>query len=374
MSNGQKPVPLIDLSAEIEELWDELTEAIQSVVKSGAFILGPEVTQFEQEVADYLGVKHAIGINSGTDGLVMALRAFGVGPGDEVITTGFSFFASCESIEILGAKAVYVDIDPDRFNIDPDAIEAAVTDRTKAILPVHLYGQPADMDPIMALADKHGLKVLEDAAQAIGADYKGNKAGGLGHAAAFSFYPTKNLGAYGDGGLITTNDDETARICRLLRDHGSAQKYKHEMLGYNSRLDSIQAAILRVKLPHIDAWNQARRDAAKRYDELLGNIQGLTTPKAVIKGSHVYHQYTVRIDSGRRNAVMQALREAAIGCVVYYPETMPQAPVFRDRGDTFQPLPHSEAAAQEVLSLPMHPRLTGPEQEIVSRAIRSALG
>jgi dTDP-4-amino-4,6-dideoxygalactose transaminase len=252
---GVRPIPVYDPLPEVEALWEELQAAALRVLRSGRYILGPEVEAFEEEVAAYLGVKHAIGANSGTDALVIALRALGVGPGDEVITTPFTFFATAEAISLVGATPVFVDIDPRTFNINPDLIPSAITPRTKAILPVHLYGLPAEMDPILEIARSHGLKVLEDCAQAFGATYKGKKVGTLGDAGAFSFFPTKNLGGFGDGGLIATNSDEVAERARMLRAHGSRRKYYNEAIGYNSRLDALQAALLRVKLPRVDAWN-----------------------------------------------------------------------------------------------------------------------
>jgi len=345
-------IPILDLRPEIEALWDELQEAITRVLRSGQFILGPEVNAFEQEVAAYLGVKHAIGLNSGTDALVIGLRALGIGSGDEVITTSFTFFATAEAISQVGATPVFVDIDPKSFNIDPNLIEEKITPRTKAILPVHLYGRPAEMGAILDLADQYGLKVLEDCAQAFGASYHGKKVGTLGHAGAFSFFPSKNLGAYGDGGLLVTNDDQVAETARMLRAHGARRKYFNEAIGYNSRLDALQAAILRVKLPHVDAWNQARREAARRYNELLDDVPGLELPE--VSEGHVFHQYTVRVFEGRRDEVKRKLAEAGIGTMVYYPVPLHQLPVYASLGYA---LPETERAAGEVLSLPIWPQI-----------------
>ncbi|WP_243028290.1 DegT/DnrJ/EryC1/StrS family aminotransferase [Thermus albus] len=346
-------IPILDLTPEVEELWDHLMAAITRVLRSGQFILGPEVEAFEREVAEYLGVRHAIGVNSGTDALVIGLRALGIGPGDEVITTPFTFFATAEAISLVGATPVFVDIDPKTFNINPELIPAAITPRTKAILPVHLYGCPADMDPILALAEEHGLKVLEDSAQAFGATYRGRKVGTLGHAGAFSFFPSKNLGAYGDGGLLVTNDDGVAEVARMLRAHGSRRKYHNEMVGYNSRLDALQAAILRVKLPHVDRWNAQRREVASRYNQLLAGIPGVVVPE--ISEGHVFHQYTVRILGGRRDEVQKALAEAGIGTMVYYPVPLHLLPVY---GYPEGILPMAEGAAKEALSMPMFPNLS----------------
>lgn len=361
-------IPILDLTPEVEELWDDLMAAITRVLRSGQFILGPEVEAFEREVAEYLGVKHAIGVNSGTDALVIGLRALGVGPGDEVITTPFTFFATAEAISLVGATPVFVDIDPRTFNINPELIPPAITPRTKAILPVHLYGRPAEMDSILAIAEEHGLKVLEDCAQAFGATYRGKKVGTLGYAGAFSFFPSKNLGAYGDGGLLVTNDDGVAELARMLRAHGSRRKYYSEIIGYNSRLDALQAAILRVKLPHVDRWNERRRQVAERYNQLLSGVPGLVLPE--ISEGHVFHQYTVRILGGKRDAVQQSLAKAGIGTMVYYPIPLPRLPVFGYSEGVF---PEAERGAVEVLSLPMGQALSVEMVDIVARAIESVI-
>ncbi|MGB9859043.1 MAG: DegT/DnrJ/EryC1/StrS family aminotransferase [Moorellaceae bacterium] len=364
-------IPLLDLTPEIEALWEELLNAIQGVLKSGQFILGPNVKAFEQEVAQYLGVKHAIGVNSGTDALVIALRALGIGPGDEVITTPFTFFATAEAISQVGATPIFVDIDPKTFNINPELIEPAITPRTKAILPVHLYGQAADMDPIMELAEKYNLKVIEDTAQAFGGEYKGRKLGTIGYAGCFSFFPSKNLGAFGDGGLIVTNDDEIAEVARMLRVHGAKKKkYYNEMIGYNSRLDEIQAAILRVKLPHIDEWNEARRQAAKRYNELLKDVPGIVTPYEAPYAKHVYHQYTIRVTVGKRDKVKQFLADQGIGTMVYYPVPVHKLPVYAQNVVT---LPEAEKAAVAVLSLPLWPGIGKGVQVKLAEALEAAL-
>jgi len=363
-------IPLLDLTPEIEALWDELLKAIQGVLKSGQFILGPNVKAFEEEVAQYLGVKHAIGVNSGTDALVIALRALGIGPGDEVITTPFTFFATAEAISHVGATPVFVDIDPQTFNINPELIEPAITPRTKAILPVHLYGQAADMDPIMELAEKYNLKVIEDTAQAFGGEYKGRKLGTIGDAGCFSFFPSKNLGAFGDGGLIATNNDEIAEMARMLRVHGARQKYYNEIIGYNSRLDEIQAAILRVKLPHIDEWNEARRQAAKRYNELLKDVPGIRTPYEVPYAKHVYHQYTIRVMNGKRDNVKQFLADEGIGTMIYYPVPVHKLPVYANSNCH---LPEAERAAGEVLSMPIWPEIAEETQIHIARGLEEAL-
>jgi dTDP-4-amino-4,6-dideoxygalactose transaminase len=368
---GIEQIPPLDLSTEIESLWEDINGAIQEVLRSGQFIMGPAVGAFEQEVADYLGVKHAMGVNSGTDALVIALRSLGVGPGDEVITTPFTFFATAEAVSQVGATPVFVDIDSRTFNIDSDLIEEKVTTRTKAILPVHLYGQTADMDSVFEVARKHGLLVVEDVAQAFGSEYKGEKAGTLGDAGAFSFFPSKSLGAYGDGGLIATNDDSVAEQARMLRVHGARKKYYNEVLGYNSRLDSLQAAILRVKLPHADAWAEARAGAARVYDELLEGVTDLVLPYKSNDTKHIYHQYTIRIRQGRRDEIKARLAEAGIGTMIYYPVPVHQLPIYADL--SYQ-LPIAEAAATEVLSLPIWPQIQRDVQERVATTLCQALG
>jgi len=363
-------VPVFDPRPQITALWPELQAAVEGVLRSGRFIMGPNVKAFEAEIAAYLGVKHAVGLNSGTDALVIGLRALGVQPRDEVITTPWTFFATAEAISLVGATPVFVDIDPVTYNIDPALIEAVVGPRTRAIIPVHLYGQSADMDPIMAVAARFGLKVLEDVAQAFGGEYRGRLLGTIGDAGAFSFFPTKNLGAVGDAGLIATNDDRVAEDARMLRVHGSRKKYYNEAIGYNSRLDELQAAILRVKLPHVKAWNEGRRRVAAVYDELLRGIPGLLTPGQAPYAKHVYHQYTVRVLNGRRDEVQQKLAAEGIDTMVYYPMPLHRLPVYRDLGYA---LPNSERAAAEVLSLPMWPELPRDAQERTALVLRRAL-
>ena len=364
-------LPLLDLAPQTEALWPELTAAMEQVARSGHFIMGPNVRAFEEEIAAYLGVRYALGVNSGTDALVIGLRAAGVGPGDEVITSPFSFFATAEAISQVGARPVFVDIDPVSFNLVPDLVAQAVTERTRAIIPVHLFGQAADMDPILALAQERGLRVVEDTAQALGTEYKGRKAGTLGTVGAFSFFPTKPLGAFGDGGLLVTNDEAVAEESRMLRVHGARKKYHNEAIGYNSRLDELQAAILRVKLPHLDEWNEGRRVAAARYAALLAPVEGVVAPSEEAYGRHVYHQYTIRIRDGKRDLVQEKLAEAGIGTMIYYPIPIHRLPAYAGQ---YPSLPVAEAAAGEVISLPLWPEIEEEAQVRVVEALVWALG
>jgi dTDP-4-amino-4,6-dideoxygalactose transaminase len=361
---------MLDLAPEIEALWPELKSALEEVIRSGRFILGPQVSGFEEEVAAWLGARHAVSLNSGTDALVIALDALGIGPGDEVITSAFSFFATAEAISRVGASPVFADIERDTFNLDPASVEKSLTPRTRALLPVHLFGQAAEMDAFVALAKHHDLRIVEDTAQAFGGRYRERKLGTLGDAGTFSFYPSKNLAAYGDGGLLVTDDEELAARSRRLRDHGSAARYHHEAVGYNSRLDELQAAILRVKLPHVERWNERRREAAARYAELLRGLPELTLPEQRDPAYHVFHQYTVRIGAGLRDAVQQALAADDVATVVYYPEPLHHARPYAAEAPS---LPEAEAAAAEVLSLPMGPDLDATTQERIAKTIRAAL-
>lgn len=380
--NQTAVIPILDLQQEVEELWEPINAAIQSVLRSGNFIMGKEVEIFEREIADYLNVRHAVGLNSGTDALVIALRALGVGPGDEVITTPFSFFATAESISSVGATPVFVDIAEDTLNIDVERIPAAITTRTKAIMPVHLFGRPAPMGQIMEIALEYGLRVIEDCAQSFGARCTGCKecscrtdgsesgkfTGAIGDIGAFSFFPSKNLGAYGDGGLIVTDDDAIAEQTRMLRAHGSRKRYHNEMIGYNSRLDTLQAAILRVKLPHLEAWNLARRQAAARYNELLGGLTGVEVP--TIDEGHVFHQYTVCLTSANRDLVQERMLEHGVSSMVYYPFPQHLLPVYRGQ---YPGYPVSELKASQVLSLPIWPKISAETQRKVAQALTDAL-
>ena len=347
-------VPMLDLRPQIDALWPELERCTHEVLRSGRFILGPNVEAFEQECAAYLGVRHAVAVNSGTDALLIGLRALGIGPGDEVITTAFTFVATAEAVSHTGATPVFVDIRADTFGIDPERVRAAIGPRTRAILPVHLFGHAADMDPLLSIAKEHDLVVLEDVAQAFGATHQGRKLGSLGAAAAFSFFPAKNLGAYGDGGLLTTDNEDIAQQARALRVHGSVERYAPTCLGYNSRLDELQAAILRVKLPHVDRWNEARRRVAKEYDERLRTIPGVQVPIEASYAHHVYHQYTARILEGRRDQAKLALEAAGISSAIYYPKPLHQLSIYAGSETR---LPITEQASKEVLSLPISPDL-----------------
>lgn len=362
-------IQMVDLKGQYNELKGEIDAALADVFDSTMFILGPNVRALEEEVAKYCGVKHAIGVASGTDALHLAVRALGIGPGDEVITTPFTFIATAESIAYVGATPVYVDIEPDTFNIDVKQIEAAITDKTKAIMPVHLFGQPANMDAIMGIAKKHGLKVIEDCAQSFGADYKGNMTGSIGEAGCFSFFPSKNLGCYGDGGMITTNSDELAEEIKTLRNHGSRVRYYHHEIGYNSRLDEFQAAILRVKLKRIDDFSKGRRRAAHLYNSRLEPL-GLTVPHEDGQGTHVFHQYTFLSD--RRDDIHKALTEAKIASAIYYPVPLHQQEVFKDVCAGVS-LPVTEEVAKKCLSLPMYPELTEAHVDEIASVIKDAL-
>jgi dTDP-4-amino-4,6-dideoxygalactose transaminase len=360
-------IPFVDLKAQYASVKPEVNAAIQGILDSCQFTLGTEVAEFEKEFAAYSQAAHGLGVNTGTSALHLGLLAAGVGPGDEVITTPFTFVASVAAIHYTGAKTVFVDIDPETYTIDPQAIEAAITPRTKAIIPVHLYGQPADMDPIMALAKAHGLVVLEDACQAHGAEYKGRRVGSIGDMGAFSFYPGKNLGAYGEGGMLTTSNDEFARTVRMLRDWGAEKKYHHVLKGYNYRLEGMQGAILRVKLRYLEAWTEARRAAAARYDAMFVN-SGVPTPQVRADARHVYHIYAVRTPD--RAGWQDALNAKGIQTGIHYPIPVHMLPAYADLGYVEGDFPHAERAAREELSLPMFAELTAGQQEEVVAAVK----
>jgi dTDP-4-amino-4,6-dideoxygalactose transaminase len=360
-------IPFVDLKAQYLSIKDEVDPAIQGTLDSCQFILGSEVAKFEEEFAAFSGARFGVGVNSGTSALHLALLAAGIGPGDEVITIPFTFVATVAAIRYTGATPVFVDIDPRTFTMDPTGLEAAITPRTRAIMPVHLYGQPTDMDEILAVARKHGLIVIEDAAQAHAAEYKGRRAGSLGDFGCFSFYPGKNLGAYGEGGMVVTNDHEYNRTLRMLRDWGAEKKYQHVLKGYNYRLEGMQGAVLRVKLRHLEKWTEARRAAAARYDELLADT-GIALPEALPHNRHVYHVYAVR--SPQRAAWQEALLNAGVQTGIHYPIPIHLMPAHADLGYREGQFPHAEAAAREVLSLPMFPELTASQSETVAAALR----
>jgi dTDP-4-amino-4,6-dideoxygalactose transaminase len=361
-------IPFVDLKEQYREIKTELQEAIEGVLEKGIFVGGEEVEWFEEEFAQYCGVRFAVGVGSGTEALHLALLACGVGKGHEVITVPNTFIATTEAITLTGARPVFVDIDPATYTMDTDRIESAITEKTKAIIPVHLYGQPADMVPILAIAERHKLLVVEDAAQAHGALYKGKKVGGVGTVACFSFYPTKNLGAYGEGGAVVTNHEEIAQQVMMLRDHGSRQKYSHEIEGMNSRLDTLQAAILRVKQRHLDRWNQQRRERAAHYDALLQDIKGVIRPTVREGCTHVYHLYVIR--STERDRLREHLWNTGIITGIHYPVPVYLQPAYGYLGISEGAYPVAERLATEILSLPMYPELRREDVETVAREIK----
>ena len=360
-------IPFVDLQAQYQSPKPEVDKAVQAVMERGDFILGGAVSEFEVQFARYCGVKHCVGVDSGYSALELIMRAHGIGLGDEVITAANTFIASTLAISNAGATPVLVDCDPETYNIDVTKIEAAITSRTKAIMPVHLYGQTADMDAIRSIARDHGLYVFEDAAQASGARYKGRMAGGLGDAAGFSFYPGKNLGAYGDGGAVTTNDPEIADKVRLLRNIGQKVKYYHEVKGFNNRLDTMQAAVLRVKLPYLDEWNAERRRAAASYEALLDGLP-VVAPQAADFAEHIYHLYVVRLSE--REALMAYLKDQGIATGLHYPIPIHLQPAYAELGYKRGDFPVTEAYAETIMSLPIFPELSDEKVAYVVRAIR----
>lgn len=365
-------VPLLDLQAQYATLRDELREATLRVLDSQQYVLGPDVKALEEEVARYTGAKHAVACASGSDALLLALMALDIKQGDEVITTPFSFFATVAAISRTGARPVLVDIDPATYNLNANKIEAAITANTRAILPVHLFGQCAEMKALMELSEQHHLPVIEDAAQALGAEDEGRQAGTIGAVGCFSFYPSKNLGGAGDGGMMTANDDELARRLRMLRVHGSEVKYYHPLLGINSRLDSLQAAILRVKLPHLDSWSEARRQNAERYQELFkdaGLLEEIGLPHVRQNARHIFNQYVIRVGGSRRDALREHLKRNDIGTDIYYPVPLHLQECFSYLGYQEGDFPESERAAKETLALPIYPELTAEQQAHVVNTI-----
>ena len=375
------PVPLLDLKAQYSAIKEEVREALDCVIESQHFILGPEVEALEREIADYSGCKGGVGVSSGTDALLVALMALGIGRDDEVVTTSFSFFATAGSISRLGARPVFADIDPVSFNIDPASLERSITPQTKAVIPVHLYGQMSDMDAVMEIARRHNLHVIEDAAQAIGSEFNGRRAGSIGHLGCFSFFPSKNLGGFGDGGMVVSNDSDLLDRLSLLRNHGYRPKYYNRVVGGNFRLDALQAAVLRVKLRHLDAWTEARQRNADRYRRLFseaglvaepGHAQvsddHITLPQDLAYGRHIYNQFVIR--SPHRDALMRHLKDLGIGTEIYYPVPLHLQECFADLGYRPGDLPRSEQAADETLALPIYPELTPEMQESVVEATR----
>jgi len=368
-------IPLLDLKAQFASIRDEVETALMQVVEAQSFIMGPQVAELEDEIASRCGVQHGIAVASGTDALLLALKCLDLKPGDEVITTPFTFFATAGAIVNAGGKPVFVDIEPDTFNIAPDAVEAAITSRTRAILPVHLYGQMARMERILQIAERHDLPVIEDTAQAIGArrriDGTWRSAGTLGLVGTLSFFPSKNLGGWGDGGMVITDDGQLAHRLKLLRTHGGAKQYHHDEVGYNSRLDTLQAAVLLVKLKHLDEWNARRRERAAWYDGAFSEIEGVQPPVVDTENEHVYHQYTIR--TARRDKVSAGLKERGVGCAVYYPKALHLQPCFESLGYKEGQFPEAERACLEVLSLPVYPELTEEQVHEVVDGVGSVL-
>lgn len=352
-------VPLIDLKIQHRSIASEIEAAIKRVCDNTAFILSDEMKQFEDEFASYCGAKHGVGVANGTEALFLALKALNIGDGDEVIVPSNTFIATAAAVSHTGATPVFVDCDPETYCIDPSRIGSAITEKTRAIMPVHLYGHPADMDAIMGIARANGLKVVEDCAQAHGTLYKGKHAGSIGDAAGFSFYPSKTLGAYGDAGMVLTNSDEVADSLKLLRDNGRTTWYEHAIIGYNSRLDGIQAAILRIKLKYLDKWVEARRAHAQHYQELLGDVQGLTLPIEKPYAKHSYYVYVIRTNN--RDAVMAKLKENGCGCGIHYPLPLHLQPAYAFLGGREGDMPVAEEYAKQIISIPMFPELTSEQ-------------
>lgn len=363
-----EPVPMIDLTLQYQEIKEEIQEEVSRVFETQRFVLGDDVTEFEDDIAKYCDSRYAIGCASGTDALLLALMALDIGPGDEVITTPFTFFATASSIVRAGATPVFVDIDPVSFNLCPKEIEKAITKNTKAIMPVHLFGQCADMEEIQRIASSNGLRIIEDAAQAIGSEYRGRRTGVLGNIGCFSFFPTKNLGGAGDGGMLTTDNKELANRLKALRVHGDIGRYRHVEVGINSRLDALQAAILKVKLRHLDSWSAKREVNANNYESLLGKegvLGEITLPKNLDERNHVYNQYCVRIEDGQRDHVLETLRDMKVGAAIYYPEPLHLQKCFENLGYKVDDFPVAEQTSREILALPIFPELRFDQQERV---------
>ena len=372
-------VPMLDLVAQYETIRKEVRAAVEEVLQTQRCIGGPKVAACEKAVAEYAGAAFGIGASSGTDAILNALMSLGVGPGDEVVTTPFTFFSTAGCVARLGARPVFVDIDPKTYNLDPVGLPAAMTDRTKAVMPVHLFGQCADMDPILAAACERDVAVVEDAAQAIGAACNGRKAGSMGTCGCFSFFPSKNLGAVGDGGMIVTDDEELANMCTIMRNHGSKPKYYHKYVGGNFRLDAIQAAVVLAKLPHLEDWHEARRAHAAYYDERFADCPAVVTPHVAPGNRMIYNQYVIRITdpaggSGTRDCVVEHLKEKKIGHAIYYPVPLHLQECFADLGYGEGDFPHAEQVAREVLAIPVYPELSRAQQDEVADAVLDAIG
>ena len=363
-------VPLLDLNAQYAGIREEVNDAVRGVLESGTFISGPNLNAFEREIAEYVGVENAVGVASGTDALLLTLRAMGIGEGDEVIVPAFTFFATCSAVLLAGARPVLIDIEPATYCIDPVGLERSITSRTRAVIPVHLFGHPADLDPICDVAAANGLKVIEDNAQAIGARYRGRMTGSIGDAGCLSFYPAKNLGAYGDGGMVLTDDDALAAEIRMLRSHGWTRKYYSERLGYNSRLDELQAAVLRVKLRYIERWNDLRREHAESYNPLIADL-AVRTPLERKYARSVYHLYVIEVEE--RERVIADLDAAGIGNAVYYPYPLHLTPVLESLGHGVGDFPIAEHAAEHCLAIPLYPEMTEQQTRLVVEALRGAV-
>lgn len=366
----ERPIPLMDIVAQYRSIQNEIDEAIRQVLEAGQFILGPNVAALEQEIAGYLGVKRGVGVGSGTDALLLAMRAMEIGVGDEVIVPSYTFFATAGAVLLAGATPVCVDVEPQNYTIDVAQITSRITPKTKAIIPVHLYGHPADMTAVMEIARAHGLKVIEDNAQAFGAEHRGRKTGSIGDVACLSFFPSKNLGGFGDGGMVVTNDDDVADRIRMLRTHGWQKKYFPQMVGYNSRLDELQAAILRVKLPHLDDWNRRRRYLAGKYDERFAGTV-VRAPSQAADALHAYHLYVVEVND--RPRVQQQLREEGIPTAVYYPQPLHLSAPLKKYGYRAGDFPVSEAASERTLSIPFYPEMTEEQLNTVAEKVERAV-
>ena len=381
MNKVISPVPPLDLTRQYATIESEVSAAVLAVLSSGQYINGPVVESFSAQFADYIGTQECITCNSGTDALFLALRALGIGPGDEVITSAFTFIATAEAVSAIGAIPVFVDIELATLNLNPALIEQAITPKTKAILPVHIFGQPVNMDAVLAVAEAHSLPIIEDCAQATGAQWGDRRVGSIGRVGCFSFFPTKNLGGCGDGGALTTNDSDIAAAAKLVRDHGSKARYQHEVTGINSRLDAVQAAVLKVKLQHLEDWNAKRKAVANRYEKLLADVKRVRSPQQTQGGSSVWNQYTVLIENGSegngtgtlRDRLRAKMQENGVSTMVYYPIPLHQQSVYADLGYAAGSLPNTEAAAGQVLALPMFPELTAEQQEQVVSTLKDVL-